>query len=109
MSDINTGDLELGGNIVLSGFSEIDRGSMVIVKKMVGTFAKRISENMPDFELLKVTVKPVHKGEDMPAKKFELKVQVIAGGKPYNSDVTDNNIFIVLDKALKKVEVSMAK
>ena len=36
--------LELGGSIQLSGFSGIDGGQMVVVKKIVGNYAKRLSD-----------------------------------------------------------------
>lgn len=102
-------DIELGGHIVLSGFSEIDSGSLVIVKKIVGSFAKKLSESVDNFEQLKVTVKPVHKGENAPAHKFEIKILVMAAGRPVTSEVTENNLFVVLDKALKKVETLLTK
>jgi len=104
-----TDDLELGGNIVLSGFSEIDKGSMIIVKKLVGSSAKKFSESCKDFQELKITVKPIHHKESEPAKKFEIRVNLTAGGNNYTSDVTDNNLFVVLDKALKKVEHNLQK
>jgi len=31
-------ELQLGGNINLSGFKEIDSGSMVVLKKIVGNY-----------------------------------------------------------------------
>lgn len=94
--------LELGGNIVLSGFGDIDGSSMIIVKKMVGNYAKKFSEVANNFESLHVTVKPVHKVEN--SSKFELHAKLIANGKPIVSEATDKNLFVVLDTVLKKVE-----
>ena len=101
------GDLTLGGNIVLSGFSVVDSGSMVIVKKIVGTYAKKLSEAHTDFEQLKIHVKPVHKAGEGPAKKFEIHAHVSIGGKVHVAEVTDNNLFMVLDKAIKKVDAML--
>ena len=36
--------VELGGNIQLNGFSRLDGASMIILKKIVGNYAKKIAE-----------------------------------------------------------------
>ena len=50
-----TDKIELGGNIELVGFKELDHASMVVLKKIVGTYAKKFSEANSDFEKLVVT------------------------------------------------------
>ena len=52
--------LQLGGSIQLSGFSGVDGGQMVVIKKVVGNYARRLSEICSKFEGLHVTMKPVH-------------------------------------------------
>lgn len=99
--------MELGGNIELTGFSELDPGVLVVVKKVVGNYAKRLSEIEKDFEKLQVTLKTVHKTAK--SEKNELHAKVIAKGKPYTAEVTDLNLFFALDKVLKKVENEICK
>lgn len=99
--------VELGGNIELSGFSEFDGGSMVVIKKVVGTYAKKFSESSKDFEKLSVTVKPVHQREK--SEKFELHAKLTIKGKPYTSEITDRNIYFALDRVLKKLEAEQGK
>lgn len=94
--------VELGGNIELKGFSELDGASMVVVKKIVGNYAKKFSEKCKKFEKLSVTLKKVHKREK--SEKYELHAKVSDGGKDYNAEITDRNLFFVLDSVLKKVE-----
>lgn len=100
--------LELGGNIQLSGFSEIDRNSMIVVKKLVGNYARKFQDMCQQFEGLKVTLKNVHKSEDHPGR-FELHSKLIDNGKTYATESIDTNLFVTLDATLKKLEASIAK
>jgi ribosome-associated translation inhibitor RaiA len=99
--------LELGGNIELAGFSNLDGGSMVVVKKIVGNYAKKFSEITTNFEKLSVTMKPVHKTEK--SEIHELHAKLIADGKPVTSEISDRNLFFALDKVLKKIENEISK
>ena len=98
--------VELGGHIELSGFRELDGASMIILKKIVGSYAKKFSESITDFEKLSVNMKKVHEREK--SEKYELHAKLVAGGRQFNSEVTDRNLFFALDKALKKVEKEIA-
>lgn len=98
--------LSLGGNIELSGFREVDRGAMVVVKKMVGNYAKTFSEKCKGFEKLSVYVKPVHEVEK--TKKFELHATLFDSGKRHTAKKTDKNLFFALDSVMKKLEKMIA-
>lgn len=87
--------IKLGGNINLEGFSEVDRTEMVIVKKMVGSYAKDMSEKRSDFQNLKVTL---NKDGD----NFNIIAELNAGGS-FLGEEKNSNIFMCLDKACKKV------
>lgn len=99
--------IQLGGNIDLSGFREVDPASMVIVKKIVGNYARRFSEHCSSFERLALTMKIVHETEA--SKKFEMHGMVMDNGKAYTSELTDRNIFVVIDSVLKKIESAIIK
>lgn len=92
--------IELGGNIELVGFSELDGGSMVIIKKMVGNHVRKMSDMMENFEKLTLTLKTVH-GDN---GKFEIQAKMIDSGRPVNTEVTDFNLFFTLNKALTKLQ-----
>jgi hypothetical protein len=100
-SEENSDEMKLGGNIRLSGFRDIDGGSMIIVRKLVGSAVRRFSEISPVDEISFV-LKPIHQNEDN--KKYEIHGKLRAGGEIYNSDFTDKNLFVSLDKVLKKIE-----
>jgi len=95
--------IQLGGNIELVGFKELDGGSMVIVKKMVGNHVRKMTDMATNFEKLTLTLKQVHGSNG----KFEINAKVIDNGRPVTSEVTDFNLFMTLDKALTKVGNSM--
>lgn len=94
--------LSLGGNIELSGFRDIDGGSMVIVKKMVGNYAKTFSERCKGFEKLRVHMKVVH--ETPKSKKYELNATLFDSGEKHTAKEIDRNMFFALDSILKKLE-----
>lgn len=99
--------LVLGGNIEMAGFRELDSGSMVVLKKIVGNYARRFSDKCSNFEKLSLKMKNVHETEA--SKKFEVHGMVIDKGKTYTSELTDRNIFIVVDSVLKKIENEIKK
>ena len=94
-------NVQLGGNIELAGFKDIDGASMVVLKKMVGTYARKISEITEKFETLHITMKTVHGREK--SEKYEIHAKVIDNGKPIVSEVVDRNLFIAIDNSLKKI------
>lgn len=86
----------LGGNIELVGFKDIEPASMVVLKKMVGTYAKTFSEKHSDFEKLVVELKNKDSNEVM--------VKLHHGGNVKEAQSSANNLFIALDEVMKKIE-----
>ncbi len=93
--------MQLGGNIQLSGFREIDGSSMIVLKKIIGNHARRISELAKKLETLHVTLKPIHEREK--SEKYEVHGRVLDSGKMYTSEVVDRNLFVAVDSVLKKI------
>lgn|SRR3989338_1559039 len=94
--------VQLGGNIELSGFRDIDGASMVVLKKIIGNYARHMSESSGKFEKLSVVLKSIHENEA--SKKFEIYVKLINGGKPFVSESAERNLFVAVDNVLKNVE-----
>lgn len=95
--------IELGGNITLVGFKEIGFSELVIVKKIIGNYARKISDKEGSMEHLTVTVKPIHQTQDESNCKYELHVKVLQKGKVYTTEVVDFNLFVAIDSAMKKI------
>lgn len=96
-------EIELGGKIFLSGFRELRRDEVTIAKKVIGSYARKFSDGLENYESLKIHLKPIHK-TNPDSEKYELHVQLIHNGNVVTSEVTDHNIFVCLDSALRKVE-----
>ncbi len=98
-------NIVLGGNIELVGFKQLDSGTMIILKKMIGNHVRKLSETAEQFEKLTVTMKKIGAGNN----KFEVQAKMMNNGKPYTSEVTDFNIFFTTDKALSHIQNQLAK
>lgn len=91
----------LGGNIELTGFRDIDSSSMVVLKKIIGNHARKISEHAEKMENLHITLKPIHEREK--SEKYEVHVKARDNGKIYASEMVDRNLFVAVDSALQKI------
>lgn len=99
--------LKLGDNIEITGFKELERDQLVIVKKMIGNHVKKISEYNPDFRNLKLTLKTVHKTEKN--QKYQINGHMDMGGKISTSEITDYNLFFAISQILNNLEESIKK
>jgi len=61
--------IELGGNIKLKGFSEIDNASLIVIKKIVGNYAKKLAETTDDFQNLILSL------ESKTPKDFKINIE----------------------------------
>ncbi len=97
-------NLDLGGNIRLTGFGETDGATMIIVKKMVGSFVRKVDSRDMGFQNLSLTLKRVHANPQSESSgKFELRANLIAD-KQHNAEVTHPNLLVAIDSVLKKIE-----
>ncbi len=83
--------LRLGGNIELFGIESIDGASMIVLKKIIGTYARKFSE----------------KGLDRLSVYFgdkEIKIEAVSQGNTVMSAAAHPNLFFGVDNALKDIE-----
>lgn len=97
--------IELGGNITLVGFKELGYAEMVVIKKLVGNYARKLSDGR-QINNLTITLKQVHHTDEN-SSKFELKAKLDLDGKIINSEVIEYNLFIGIDNILKKLEAQI--
>lgn len=97
--------MELGGNITLVGFSEREFAEIIVIKKIVGQYARRLHDAVPGFQHLTLSLKEIHGDHG----KHELHARVDVSGTPYVAEVIDRNLFIALDAVLKKVLARVSK
>ena len=91
--------IELGGNIFLDGFNEINGGEMIILKKLVGNYVKELTEKKGNFKKLSLNLNKTLLGEK---NVFHLQAELHAD-EQYNSEARDGNLFFVIDKAFKEI------
>ena len=89
--------IKLGGNIELTGFSDLDGGSMIILKKIVGSYTRKFSDSLKDFE--KLVLELNEQGNEL-----EINAKLIVGGKETPANEKDKNLFVALDSTLKELE-----
>ena len=97
MSDVNAETINLGTSIQLTGFRDLDGGKMVILKKLVGNYARRISDQCEKFENLCIVMKPVGSGN------YEVDAKLVNSGKVFTADASERNMFVVVDQVLAKL------
>ena len=83
----------LGGVIELIGFKDIDPGTFIVLKKIIGNYTRTFSDKHKEFEKLILN-------KDGKELKAELKFKKESFDAKSNVD----NLFIALDAVLKDVE-----
>lgn len=85
------GAVRLGGNIELFGIEGFDGAKMVVLKKIIGTYARKFSD----------------KGAEKLSISFagtDVTVEVVMNGSSFSSISNHPNVFFSVDAALKDVE-----
>jgi ribosome-associated translation inhibitor RaiA len=98
---------ELGGNVELTGFRDLDSSMMLTVKKTIGTYLKHFSNKCIKLESVKIRMKRVHEQER--SEKYEMHATLLDNGKLHTATVTERNLFTALDAALKKLENAISR
>ena len=88
--------IELGGSIKLDGFNSIDIPSLIVVKKIVGNYAKKLSEKNPEYKELLLQM-------SSESPNYELSAVLTTESKVFTSKASNNNLFFALNQALDKI------
>lgn len=99
--------MKLGGNISLVGFEKLDNAEMVIIRKIVGTYIKKMSE-AGDYKEMRLTLKQHPHGKSF---KHEVEGSATFSEGRFASNVTEWNLFTAVSEVCTKIfnEVSHAK
>ncbi|MBN1274948.1 hypothetical protein JXA12_01525 [Candidatus Woesearchaeota archaeon] len=88
--------IELGGNIRLHGFEELDHAELLIAKKLVGSYIRKVCDHAGKCEQADITMERVAAG-------FSLQAEVKTAERSAEASVTGANVFMAIDDALKAV------
>ena len=92
-------EIELGGSISLVGFGSLEPVELVVVKKIVGNFVKKLNEKS-DYESLVMELKQHKKGKTF---LHEINARAKANKKQFSANVSDYNLYSCLSKASEKI------
>jgi len=95
ISPVKMGVITLGGNIELDGFDSVEPGALVVVKKIVGNYAKQMSGKKSNFEKLTVSL-------SSSVDNFTVKATLKAG-EAFVAEGHGTNMFFAMDQSLKKI------
>ena len=85
--------MKLGGNIVLDGCDNLEPATLIVLKKMVGNYARKISEKNA-FDELKINLQ--NTGDNC-----KLEAALCRAGRQYVNDSEDSSVFFGLNNAVK--------
>ncbi len=92
----NTDTISLGGNIALSGFNNIEKAKLFVIRKIVGNYVKQLMEKRNDYEKLDITLE----GDETNPK---LKVEASFAGNPITEESSGTNLFVTLNECLNRI------
>ncbi|MBS3166937.1 hypothetical protein J4403_01875 [Candidatus Woesearchaeota archaeon] len=85
--------IKLGDKITLEGFENLEPGNITILKKMIGNFVKKISENR-NFSNLTLKLKD----------KYEVHSELHINSKKLENKASNSNLFFCLTDLFKEIE-----
>ncbi len=85
--------MKLGGNIVLEGCDNLEPATLIVLKKMVGNYARKISEKNA-FDELKISM-------NNSDGRYVLEAVLITAGRQDVKQAEDGNLFFGLNNVLK--------
>jgi ribosome-associated translation inhibitor RaiA len=86
--------MELGGNIVLEGFDNTKPEQMIVIKKIAGSFAKKVSETKGEYEKVILNLE----------NSYKIKIQVRFKDNELTAENEDKNLFFALTNSIKEIE-----
>ena len=99
--------MELGGNIELLGFDELEISELIVLKKIIGNYARKFSDHLgEDYKKLSLHLKQVHCKK---SHKFEINATLESKKKSYKSEITEVNLFVCIADVFRKIEAQVMK
>jgi len=88
--------IELGGNIKLEGFDNIEQSKLVVIKKIVGNFIKKLEAENKVAIILKLSEEN---------SEFKIDAELNINEQNKISSVTEKNLFFALNNVLTKLNL----
>ena len=91
--------MKLGDRIEIEGFDNMEPATLIVVKKMIGSSAKTISENHGEFTTLKIILKS--------DTKYELNSELVLNEKTHSANAKSDNLFFGLNTLFNELTKSI--
>ncbi len=88
--------IELGGSIKLRGFENLDIPTLIVVKKIVGNYTKKINQQNPDFKGLILDLQTEN-------KVFSLNATLSKKSGELTHSAKEKNLFFAISKTLDNI------
>lgn len=92
-------ETKLGGEISLIGFDSLEPMELIVIKKIVGNYVRKLS-TQTNYNSLRLELKQHKKGKSF---THEINAQLSINGGHFGASVTEWNLYACLTKLLEKV------
>ena len=86
--------MELGGNIKLTGFDDMEPAKLVVIKKIVGNYVKELGS------VKELNLNLLQQDNDV----FKIKGSLALDNNTKDAEIEDNNLFFALNSILNKLK-----
>lgn len=86
--------MDLGGNITLEGFDSIEPAKLIVIKKIAGSFAKKVNETKGEYERIIFRLE----------NSYKINIKIKQDNNEIDAENTDKNLFFALTNAIKSIE-----
>ena len=94
-----TEEIKLGGNISLVGFEKLDNAELIIIKKIVGNYVKKMSE-FGNCKEMRLNLRQHQHGKSF---KHEIEGMAIFAEGRFSTNVVEWNLFTAVSEACDKI------
>ncbi len=95
----DAGEMKLGGNIALVGFESLDAAELVIFKKLVGTYVKKMNTH-GGYKEMRLSLRQHTHGKTV---KQEVSGLALFNEGRFESNVTDYNVYTAVSQVCEKI------
>jgi len=99
MAEETISETKIGGEISLIGFGVLPPMEMIVVKKIVGTYVKQLTERT-EYKSLKLQLKVHDKGK---SSLYEINAQANIGNDNVGANIEDWNLYQALSQIMEKI------
>ena len=91
--------INLKGNIALVGFEILEPTEMTVIKKIVGTYVKKLNET-GDYKEMRLTLQQHARGKSF---KHEIQGLAFINNKRFSSEATEWNLYNAVSQVCEKI------